>query len=545
MINPILDKVIWGSAGVEKFSHGGEITGLTKKIIADYILEYTYPAHKKENSFTQYYTVDTSKTFPIGGRSEDGYQLKFLKSGNVSGTVITVLELLKVIHDGELKFEQSKGYFVKIKAVKKEGFTQGGEVESENNFRYVTLKKYKNKLVVELTDEGREEVKELKEDGKGDYDIMPELFEDVQGNSEYVYHHDLGASGLGMTDVEGVTFRVNVDEDGSYPITEDEGAKVYFFNDSAIRSPLEDLLKGEWVLTDADSFEFGGGIGESKEELEKRIKELKTKLEGFPALIAILEEKLKKAKKGGDKSSTPTAHAERLKKEMDAMIDGTKSDEEHKKSGKEIVTIERLNKLIAAGYVDKEIKNIYFGYNGVNKVTTDGEYQNSDGEVWMGGMFNYHPEYIEEEVENYVKAAKHSEYELGLKYPELNWSDIAKKYGINTKSEELVTVDENTEQHYAVYKGKNVSIGYASMRITLKDANDKPKREAREENKETNLLKASGGYWGIVSNDKEIINDIVLIITKQPKGYMKDMNIYINGLGGLGWDDLKKGNFIK
>ena len=232
MINPILDKIIWGSAGAEKFGGGGVIANsITIKPhhcsrdeyneLVEYIKnnEWKHKTEKAPNGELPHINVW------VGGQSEEHV-------------------------DSLVGYLEANSWDFKNATLKK--LAKGGEVESENNFRYVTIKKYKNKLVVELTDEGREEVKELKEDGKGDYDIMPELFEDVQGNSEYVYHHDLGASGLGMTDAEGITFGVNVDEDGSYPITEDEGAKVYFFNYSAIRSPLEDLLKGEWELTEAN-----------------------------------------------------------------------------------------------------------------------------------------------------------------------------------------------------------------------------------------------------------------------------------------------------
>ena len=114
----------------QTFKNGGGVTDVTKNILKEYIFEYKYPKHKNKPSVNQYYSVDTSKVIPIGGMSEDGFKLKFI-NGNESGTVITVIKALQAIRNGEIEFEQSEGYFVKIKAIKKDSFANGGGISSD------------------------------------------------------------------------------------------------------------------------------------------------------------------------------------------------------------------------------------------------------------------------------------------------------------------------------------------------------------------------------------------------------------------------------
>jgi hypothetical protein len=110
-----------------KFGKGGGVTDVTKNILKEYVFEYKYPKHKNKPSFNQYYSIDTSKVVPIGGMSEDGFKLKFI-NGNESGAAITVTKALQAIRNGEIELEQSEGYFVKIKAIKKDSFAKGGRV---------------------------------------------------------------------------------------------------------------------------------------------------------------------------------------------------------------------------------------------------------------------------------------------------------------------------------------------------------------------------------------------------------------------------------
>lgn len=79
-----------------------------------------YPKYKRKPAFTTYYKVDTSKTYPIGGRAEDGYRLLF-KDGKKSDTYITIADLQKI----------AKGESVDSDGVtmsKSDKYAKGGEV---------------------------------------------------------------------------------------------------------------------------------------------------------------------------------------------------------------------------------------------------------------------------------------------------------------------------------------------------------------------------------------------------------------------------------
>lgn len=128
----------------KKFDNGGGVTDVTKNILKEYVFEYKYPKHKNKPSFNQYYSIDTSKVYPIGGMSEDGFMLKFI-NGNKSGTAITVTEALQAIRNGEIELEQSEGYFVKIKAIKKDTFANGGGVK-QNKAQSESYSKKADKL---------------------------------------------------------------------------------------------------------------------------------------------------------------------------------------------------------------------------------------------------------------------------------------------------------------------------------------------------------------------------------------------------------------
>lgn len=118
---------------------GDKATEGAKKIISDYIFEYQYPKYKKKPSFNQYYSVDINNVIPVGGMGKDGFVLNFL-NGDKSNTVITVDMALEAIK-GEIEFEQTEGYWVKIKAIKKNSLEQRGETKSLSDFDRNAFKK--------------------------------------------------------------------------------------------------------------------------------------------------------------------------------------------------------------------------------------------------------------------------------------------------------------------------------------------------------------------------------------------------------------------
>jgi hypothetical protein len=121
---------------------------------------------------------------------------------------------------------------------------------TEYKGRYLELLPTENGLKVVLTPEGKEELELADEDKIRTQDLMSELFEDIQGNSEWLFHSDLGESGFGMTNAPGISHGF-IYEDGKY---EEYGdcCEVYYDNDYAINNFLEELLeKGEVFLNKA------------------------------------------------------------------------------------------------------------------------------------------------------------------------------------------------------------------------------------------------------------------------------------------------------
>ena len=112
----------------EEFAKGGKVTNVTKNILKEYVFEYHYPKYKRQPETTQKYKVDISKVIPIGGMGEDGFKLITL-DGNDTGVVITLVNALQAIRKGEIEFEQSKDYFVKVKAIKNNEYADGGTVD--------------------------------------------------------------------------------------------------------------------------------------------------------------------------------------------------------------------------------------------------------------------------------------------------------------------------------------------------------------------------------------------------------------------------------
>ena len=147
-------------------------------------------------------------------------------------------------------------------------FAKGGNVEviKESN-KFLNISATKDKMILTLTDEGREEVAELRTAFKSDLEIMDELFETIAANSELLWHPDLGEIGMGLTSASGVTDGYGYDDDGNFTDDGRVDSRVYYFSDYMIRGEVDDLLAGELILTGADNkFAKGGNTDDTKLE---------------------------------------------------------------------------------------------------------------------------------------------------------------------------------------------------------------------------------------------------------------------------------------
>ena len=198
-----------------------------------------------------------------------------------------------------------------------------------------------------------------------------------------------------------------------------------------------------------------------------------------------------------------------------------------------IVTASRVQKLLDAGYDTKEIMLIYLGINSVYDVTIDNEFSYNA----ISGLFDYEISYIEEAIEDYVELANLNQYELGLKYPELDWSKIIEKYKISKtpkKAFEKKSTRGNEEVRYvyATYQGDDVVVSTSVDRERWISG----KKEAKDSYySKTPITDGNfkNGYWGITSSKKEIIMDILSMIVGQSTNYyVKDIAVFRNNLGG-------------
>lgn len=198
-----------------------------------------------------------------------------------------------------------------------------------------------------------------------------------------------------------------------------------------------------------------------------------------------------------------------------------------------IVTASRVQKLLDSGYDTKEIMIIYLGINSVFDVTIDNEFSYNA----ISGLFDYEISYIDEAIENYVEIANSNEYELGLKYPELDWSKIIEKYNISKTPKEIpqekrTRGNEQTRYIYAIYEGDDVVISTTANRERWLDGKKQPK-DSYYFRKPITDGNFKDGYWGITSSKKEVIMDILsMIVTQSTNSYVKDIAVFRNNLGG-------------
>jgi len=104
--------------------------------------------------------------------------------------------------------------------------------------RYLVLIPTIDGLKIELTEEGKEVIKEWN---------FWELFEDVQGNSDYQYHPNLGWDGLGMIDAPGITYGYIMGDDGEWEEIVSK-SYIYYFDDYIINSFIDTLSEDGEVI---------------------------------------------------------------------------------------------------------------------------------------------------------------------------------------------------------------------------------------------------------------------------------------------------------
>jgi hypothetical protein len=195
-----------------------------------------------------------------------------------------------------------------------------------------------------------------------------------------------------------------------------------------------------------------------------------------------------KDKMESKKSSKSTTSVDSV---YDAIISKSKDLGGLDEDDKDAIKKEDIKKLINAGYDTDDIKIIYLGAYSLLEPSIDNEISR------ISGLLSYRYEVIPNKISLLVKIAKEKRFEMGLKYPNFNWSDIVKKYKISKDGKEISGVsreygNEKENYVYTIYEGDKVVLGTSTNRIRYKNGVKEPeddyyKRDASD------LAKFQGG----------------------------------------------------
>ena len=112
--------------------------------------------------------------------------------------------------------------------------------------KYLKLNRMKNgNLKIILTPDGKEMVEEdgMNEDNFDDY------FDDIRGNSEYVYFINLSVAGIGMSDAPCITDGYYYDDDGNltdYDHIED--SEIFYYPNYITKIFTDELIENGFVI---------------------------------------------------------------------------------------------------------------------------------------------------------------------------------------------------------------------------------------------------------------------------------------------------------
>lgn len=108
---------------------------------------------------------------------------------------------------------------------------------STRKSNYITLSVYNTGIEISINRGMKRNFRELCKDLQFDENnIMSEIFEEIQCNSEFMYHFDLGESGFGITSAPGISFAYGLTEDPNNPYSESEDSELYWYPDYCVSS---------------------------------------------------------------------------------------------------------------------------------------------------------------------------------------------------------------------------------------------------------------------------------------------------------------------
>lgn len=134
-------------------------------------------------------------------------------------------------------------------------------INNNHSGRYIELEVVPNGLWLHLTEEGRKEAEENKDDENHCLceNNFYEYFEDIQVNSEWLYHHDMGTAGFGLTEAPGFTDGYYIDDDGELTDKGHEfNSEAYWFPNYMVENFCETLMQEGKVFFDLATDQSAG-----------------------------------------------------------------------------------------------------------------------------------------------------------------------------------------------------------------------------------------------------------------------------------------------
>ena len=215
-----------------------------------------------------------------------------------------------------------------------------------------------------------------------------------------------------------------------------------------------------------------------------------------------------------------------------------------------IYTPETIQSLLDIGLDKKDIMVLMFGYGYIeaDKIKCDNEFRG-----YLNGLIGIGSDYKTRIIDKFFKDSKMGYFEMGLKYPSFDWQKVVDLYNINLTPKIITTENDYRKSNYEVWTGDGVAIGH---QISYQNKGAEL-QESGEEIGVVNLKKPTkyqiereypagfnGGYWGIVVKEKDDLYRIIEMLVVQKSGYLKDLEVFTNGLGGIGSEDVF-GEFAK
>ena len=206
----------------------------------------------------------------------------------------------------------------------------------------------------------------------------------------------------------------------------------------------------------------------------------------------------------------------------------------HEEDKKEFESVSKHIKVADIQFFQKYLTNdlIISFYCGVRaSFEFKGDYEMSE----LSGIFRMRDSYIKKFITKAKKLCTKKEFEIGLKYPDYDFEKLLGKpkevKTIKGKSDGWYQYDYKVWVWDSCVAGK--SIGYQRFKDGKKDGEYQSNGNANEFN-------LRGGYLSFVSSDATIIDVILIYMQADKKGYVKDVEVINNGLGGVTPETLKK-----